>query len=348
MATNPELNNAYLPQRSIYDQRYKVGWYDHRSAVHVLTAERESISEALNRALKSNPDASQICLFDFGYGTGRVTNELIASFANRNVAPRKNLLVVAYDVSSVGLRKAQKALSANGFESAGHLSWAPRSAKGYIAGRVSKTEAGLTITVVFVHGCESESPEVMRQLALAANDGERYELTTSWYSGLGHIPGEKLRREYFRQLDELTSARGEIVMSMSSTGDLTELQSVWAEKLADGVTGDFPIEVPGDVVYETELGQSNFFHVFGTDLNEHMKSIIITGQYWWVKGIRYPDEEFNCQEAEQANYSRVRDANKSKHGRVWDADDYREFHSIAAFRSPIDPVRHQVEDRGSS
>jgi hypothetical protein len=207
---------------------------------------------------------------------------------------------------------------------------------------LNKTEAGLTVTVVFVHGCESEPPEVMNQLALTANGGERYELTTSWYSGLGHVPGEKLRREYFRQLDELTSPRGEIVMSVSSTGDLAKLQSVWADRLANGATGDFPIEVPGDVVYETELGQSNFYHLFGTDLNEHMKSIATAGQYWWVEGIRYPGEEFGSHEAEQEDYTRVHDANESRHCRAWDADDYREFHSVAAFRSPLDPMKNQV------
>ncbi|MGO8958548.1 MAG: hypothetical protein ACLQFR_14450 [Streptosporangiaceae bacterium] len=343
MAAEPTLNNAYLPQRSIYDQRYEIGRYDHRSAVRVLTAEREALSGAVNRALKSHPDVVRISLFDFGYGTGRVINDMITSYAHRYFASHKDLLVVAYDVSSVGLKKAQEALCSAGFEPAGRLAWAPRSTKGYIAGCVNKAEAGLAVTVVFVHGYESEPSEVMNQLALAANDGERYQLTTSWYSGLGHIASEKLRREYFRQLGELTSPHGEIVLSMSSTGDLTELQAVWAERLTNRAKGDFPIEVPGDLVYETELGQSNFFHVFGTDLNEHMKAITTTGQYWWVEGIRYPDEEFGSQEAEQANYLRVRDANNSKRGRAWDADDYREFHSVAAFRSPIDPIKHRAQ-----
>ncbi len=343
MDAKSKLNNVYRSQRSIYDQRYEVGRYDHRSAVRVLTSEREALQEALNRALQSYPDAQRINLFDFGYGTGRVTNELIATYAHRYIVSHKNLRVVSYDVSSVGLMKAQEALCADGLEPTERLSWAPRSTKGYIAGRLYKAESGLTVTVVFVHGCEGESPEVMNQLALAASDGERYQLTTSWYGGLGHIPGEKLRREYFRQLGELTSPHGEIVLSMSSTGDLTELQSAWTGRLANRTTGDYPIEGPGDVVYETELGQSNFYHVFSTDLNEHMRAITTTDQYWWVEGIRYPDEEFGSQEAEQANYSRVRGANESKRGRAWDADDYREFHSVAAFRSPIDPLKYRAE-----
>ena len=139
---------------------------------------------------------------------------------------------------------------------------------------------------------------------------QKYLLTTSWYSGLGHIPGESLRREYFRQLGKLTSRRGEMVMSMSATGDLAELQREFSERLASGVTDGFPIQAPGDVVYETELGQSNFYHVFGTDLNDHMRAITGWGQHWWVEGIRYPDEEFASRAAEQANHRRVREANR--------------------------------------
>jgi hypothetical protein len=186
-----------------------------------------------------------------------------------------------------------------------------------------------------VHGCERQSPEVMRQLALAANGGDRYLLTTSWRSGLGHIPGESLRREYFRQLSELTTPCGEIILCLSATGDLVEVQPEWSLRLATGDTDGFPVERPGDLVYLTELGQRNFYHVFGTELNDYMRSITTAGQHWWIEGIRYPGEEFESPEAEQANYRLVRQANRSKRGRAWDAADYREFHTIAAFRSPI-------------
>jgi len=193
--------------------------------------------------------------------------------------------------------------------------------------------------VVFVHGHEGQHPSVMRRLALMASDSEKYHLTTSWYSGLGHIPGEPLRREYFRQLGELTSHRGEMVMSMSATGDLAELQREFSERLASGAIDGFPIQTPGDVVYETELGQPNYFHVFGVDLNDHMRAITDWRQHWWVEGIRYPDEEFTSREAELANYRRVLRANESRGARVWDAADYQEFHTVAAFRSPLDPGR---------
>ncbi len=339
MAAESALNNRYLLQRSIYDERYKAGQYDRRSAVRVLRAEREALAAALRRAVTSNQDAQTISLFDFGYGTGRVTNELILDYAHRDAEFPKGLRVVAYDVSSVGLRKAKEALCSAGFEPDGWLEWEPDNTKGYIAGSVRKKDIEHTISVVFVHGHECEPPEVMYHLALKANNGNRYLLTTSWYSGLGHIPSEDLRREYFRQLSALTSPLGEIVLSVSSTGDLAELQPEWSRKLEDRTTGDFPIEAPGDVVYVTELGQSNFYHVFGTDLNDHMTAITSGAQHWWMEGIRYPDEEFQSREAEQANYQRVREANKRKRGRSWDSDDYREFHTVAAFRSPADPAK---------
>jgi hypothetical protein len=331
--------SAHTSQRSIYDQRYEAGHYDQRSAVRVLTAECEALRHAMNRALSSNRTAQRINLFDFGYGTGRVTNEFIGSYVRRYAASGQDLRVVAYDVSSAGLAKAQEALCSEGFAGDGLISWTPDENTGYIAGRVSKRDADITITVVFVHGHEGEHPSVMRRLALMASDGKKYHLTTSWYSGLGHIPGEHLRREYFRQLGELTSHRGEMVMSMSATGDLAELQRESAERPANGTIAGFPIQAPGDLVYETELGQPNFFHVFGTDLNDHMRAITAWRQHWWVEGIRYPDEEFASREAELANYRRVLKANERRGDRLWDAADYQEFHTVAAFRSPLDPAK---------
>lgn len=335
MVTELTFKNAYVSQRAIYDARYEVGHYDRRSAVRVLTAEREALRHAVDRALKSNPRARTISLFDFGYGTGRVTNEFIGSYVNQYATLGKDLRVVAYDVSSAGLMKAKGALCSKGFAPDGPITWAPEGTAGYIAGRISQRKAGVTITVVFVHGNEGQHPEVMRRLALEASGGRKYLLTTSWYSGLGHIPGEGLRREYFRQLGKLTSRRGEMVMSVSSTGDLAELWPEFSGRPEYGINGGFPIQAPGDVVYETELGQSNFYHVFGTELNEHMRAITGWGQHWWVEGIRYPDEEFASKEAERANYRRVLRANQSKRDRTWDPADYREFHTVAAFRSPL-------------
>jgi hypothetical protein len=66
---------------------------------------------------------------------------------------------------------------------------------------------------------------------------------------------------------------------------------------------------------------------------------LITHRHITLPGpwIRYPDEEFASREAEQANYRRVSEANDRNRGRIWTADDYREFHTVAAFRSALDP-----------
>jgi len=343
MVSSSARNHAYVSQRAIYDERYEAGQYDHRSAVPVLTAERAALCAAMDRAIRSNPDAERVSLFDFGYGTGRVTNELITGYA-RECTAAKDLLVVAYDVSSVGLIKAQQALCRAGFVSKETSGWRSDSTAGYIAGSVHKVEADLTVEVVFVHAYEGEPPEVMSQLAMKANGGVPYLLTTSWYSGLGHIPGENLRREYFYRLGDLTAPDGELVLAVSATGDLIELQPEWPENLA---IGDFPVEGPGDVVYDTELGQPNFYHVFGTELNGYMSAITRRRQHWWVEGIRYPGEEFGSREAEQANYELVCKANEDKRARdqdqdgnrvgEWDEDDYREFHTVAVRRSPVKP-----------
>lgn len=337
MVTESACNSANLSQRSIYDVRYSFGLYEDRS-VPVLTAERDALSNAMQRAVASHPYAQRISLFDFGFGNGRFINDWIEGDARQYMTAHPELRVVAYDVSSVGLRKAQEALGAAGYDPEGPISWKSGAAKGYIAGTIRKRETSRSVRVVFVHGSEGEPPGIMRELALAANDGNRYQITTCLYGGLGHVPGDELRREYFRQLSALTSPLGEIVLCLSSTGDLVEEQPEWAERLATGDTGGFPIEQPGDLVYYTERGQRNYYHVFSTELNAYMESITDAGQRWWVEGIRYPGEEFESPEAEQANYRLVRQANERKGGRVWNADDYREFHSIAAFRSPVGPA----------
>ena len=333
MVTELGFKNAYVSQRAIYDERYQAGHYDRRSHVHVLAAEREALCRAVERAAASNPGAQTISLFDFGYGTGRVTNEFIESYVKQSPASGRDLRVVAYDVSSAGLMKAYRAFCSTGFVPDEPMKWNPDAMAGYIAGHVSKTMSGVTITVVFVHGHESQPPTVMRRLAREANGGRKYLVTTSWYSGIGHIPGSRLRRGYFRQLGRLTARRGEMVMSVSATGDLAELQPEFSERLASGMTDGFPIKEPGDLVYETELGQSNFYHVFSTDLNDHMRAITGWRQHWWVEGIRYPDEEFIRKPDERTNYQRVIKANRLKRGRIWTAEDYQEFHTVAAFRS---------------
>lgn len=337
MTTDLAVKNAYPSQRSIYDERYEVGRYDHRSAVRVLTAELNALNRAVERAIKSNPVARTISMFDFGYGTGRVTNEFIESYLRNYAKSKKNLLVVAYDVSSAGLKKAEDALCSKGFAPVDPIFWRPEAKEGYIAGRISKTGAGLTITVVFVHGNEDKPPKEMHKLALRANSGEQYLVTTSWYSGLGHIPHERRRREYFCQLGLITSWHGEMVISLSSAGDLPELQPEWSERQVDKIDGSFPVRAVGDVVYKTELGQPNFYHVFSDELNDYMAAITLEGQFWWTEGIRYPGEEFASRKEERANYRRVRRANRPKRGRRWKAADYEEFHTVAAFRSPLGP-----------
>jgi hypothetical protein len=339
VVTEAAWNNEEMPQRAIYDERYSAGLYDRRPAVRVLTAERHALSAMIARAVTANPRARRISVFDFGYGTGRVINDWVRGHADQQLTHCEELRIVAYDVSSVGLRVAADRLREAGFESVGPQAWDPDATEGYIAGTFHKREADLRITMVFAHGCESQPPEVMRELALTANDGDQYLLATSWYSGLGHVPGDNLRREYFRSLSELTSPSGEMILCLSATGDLVEVQPEWARRREAGDTGGYPIERPGDLVYHTELGQPNFYHVFGAELNDYMASITSAGQHWWVEGIRYPDPEFESREAEQDNYRRVRQANQSKRGRAWSAHDYQEFHTVAAFRSMVGPGR---------
>jgi len=142
-------------------------------------------------------------------------------------------------------------------------------------------------------------------------------------------------------LGEVTHQRGELVLSVSALGDLVDAQHEWTERLIEGVSvdevpGEVTIEVPGDVVYETELGQSNYYHVFGPELAELM---VLTGPAdeppkIRIQGIREPDDEFQNETAERANYDRVCLRNRAcrEQGRRSQDYDYEGLHTVAAVR----------------
>lgn len=320
-----------LSQRAIYDARYRGDGYDTRSQVRVLTAEAEALRGAAVRALQNCPDADELSVFDFGYGTGRVVNEFVEEYPA--IADGRSLRIVAYDVAAVGLAKAaQQLVSESEFRDYG-LKLDPDALSGYVAGSVRRRRDDVDTTVVFVHAGEDDDAETMQHLVLAANDGRPCLVTCSWYGGIGHVFGVERRRSFFAGLSAVTRPDGDLVIAVSSTGDLVEDADAWERRLELGAVGDAPIEVPGDVLYDTEIGRKNYYHVFGSDLGDYLHEITGLGQRWWVEGIRFPDEEFVSRDEEQDNYRRVRAFNAAKAGRPWTVGDYRQFHTVAGFRS---------------
>ena len=333
-------------QRAIYDQRYAAGVYDNRSCVRVLTAEKVALEQAVTRTVAANVESSTISILDFGYGTGRVTNEFISSFPQSFSEPHRNLRVVGYDVSSTGLRRASEDLQKNqDFMVSRDYEWDSQAIDGYVAQILTKQVDDVELKVVLVHGSEADPPEKVRDLLITANGGTGYLTTTSWYSGLGHIVGESARSEFFAQLSDLTQPAGELVVALAATGDLVELQNEWYERLRNGLEYGYPIEVPGDVLYETELGQLNFWHVFGTDLHKIMHAMQAGGRRCWIEAIRFPGDEFATSEAEARNYAEVKKFNAEVREPWWTAEDFRKCHTVAVFSSGsvhtgTDALRH--------
>jgi hypothetical protein len=323
-----------LNQRSIYDRRYDGEGYDSRSKVRVLTAEADALGSAADRALRSLPGARTLTLFDFGYGTGRVTNEFAVNPPRAFRESGRNLHVVAYDVSAVGLDKAALSLAkGHGFDGYGELGFVPSAARGYVAGSLRRMLDGTSVTITFVHGNENEDGDAVRRLVLDVTGGSPAALTTSWYSAISHIPGSARRASFFHMLAGLTDPRGELLIAPSVSGDLVELQEFWKKKRIAGEAGDYPIEVDGDVIYDTELSQENYYHVFGPDLWDLLQSCVQPGQQAWLEAIRLPDEEFESQAEEQDNYDRTRRFNQAVGRRRWTPEDYRKVHTAAAIRS---------------
>jgi hypothetical protein len=316
-------------QEMIYDERYRRASYDERSSVRVLTAESTALWKAVERAIEVNPHQS-ISLLDFGYGTGRVTNEFMLEFHKRYSG---ELSVVAYDVSTVGLRKAADELTGQGFGGGETLDWQQRTGAGHVVGSMRLGSGDAAITVTLVHGSEADDPATVRNLLLSANREQPYLLVTSWYSGLGHIFPSDLRRRFFAALDDLTLPSGEFLVAVAAAGDLQDAQDYSARLLADGAVADLPIESDGDVLYRTELDQENYWHVFSVDLVQLMQSMCADGQQTWIEAIRMPDDEFETVEAEQSNYERVKAFNRRMISTKWSREDYRQVHTVAAIRS---------------
>lgn len=321
-------------QRDIYDERYARDDYDQRSAVRVLTAERLALRRAVDRALAATKNENTaISLFDFAFGTGRVTNEFIADFPRRYGDRGRQLRVIAYDVSAVGLRKAYEELVwKHNFTAPAEPKWHDDATEVYVAGTVESSVDGAEVSVVFVHGSEHESPEAIRRLVLSTNGGPVL-ITTSWYSGLGHIPGRQRRQAFFRMLDRVTDRRGEVLIAPSVSGDLVEAQAEWKARLSRGDIGDHPVECPGDVIYETELRTQNFWHVFNADLDELLRAVRRPRQRVWIEAVRMPGPEFTSESDERHNYRRTVLFNVAKRRRRWRDGDYRRIHTAVAIRS---------------
>jgi hypothetical protein len=323
-----------IRQREIYDERYLADGYDERSAIRVLTAEANALQDAARRARSSLPSQSGLTLLDFAYGSGRVTNEFAIAYAAQREEADRCLHVVAYDVSAVGLNKAARNLiKIHGFDETEPLAFDRDADEIYVAGSVSRFTGDSKVSLVFVHGTEEASADEVRTALRSANNGEPFAVTTSWYSGIAHIPTAARRAVFFRMLGGLTDARGELLVAAAVLGDLVDLQAEWAERLRNGDINDYPIEGPGDVIYETELGQVNFNHVFGTDLAELLAATSRPGQAAWLEALRMPDEEFASEEAELDNYRRAREFNARIGRRPWQSADYRQVHTVLAVRS---------------
>lgn len=342
-APDPPGTPRRVSQAEIYDERFAHEHYDRRSAVPVLTAEWETFGGALVRAGREVPGDVPLTVLDWGYGTGRVTNDALVQFprlrfpfsACTSLRLERDVVVVASDVSGVGLRKAVDRLRAAGFRGP-----ELRAGSG-VVGELSCARDGREAVVRFVRGDEDDDPAATEDLLTAA--GAPFHVTVSWYSALGHIPFRRRRAAVLAMLGRVTHPRGELVLSVSSLGDLVAAQREWAERLGRGDVEGFPIEEPGDVVYETELGQRNYYHVFGPEL-PGLVDVAVTdaGQRVRVHGIRGLDDEFADRAAERLNYDRVRRLNRACRTAGWAEADYRKLHTIAVVRccsgvAPGDP-----------
>jgi hypothetical protein len=321
---------AVLSQRQIYDERFAQPGYDRRSAIRVLKAESALLNRAVSLAVKAS-GTDPVTVLDFGHGTGRVLDHLVSSWRDTFGKDGRVLHLTAYDVSSVGLEKSAWSLSDEaGLKGLAKLCWRPGSEHGYAVGDL--VSDGGDIRVRYVHGNEGGSADSVRNLLLEAADHRPYLVTTSWYSAIGHITEAARRRLFFDMLAQLTDDRGEFVVAVSALGDLVDAQNRSRDALPEGKLDGLSIECSQDVVYTTELGQQNFWHVFGPDLQTLLKDAFHGGRSW-LEAVRFPDDEFESVDAEEENYRRVQNFNAHKGEGLWCENDFMGLHMVAAVHS---------------
>jgi hypothetical protein len=163
---------------------------------------------------------------------------------------------------------------------------------------------------------------------------QRFDIVTSWYSGIGHIYTSAVRHTFFSQLSQLTQPHGELIVAVAATGDLVEAQAELKNFLQSGGRVEYPCESPQDLLYRTELGQVYFWHVFDTDLNAEIESVG-KGRHHWIRAIRFPDDEFQSPGDELKNYLKVTNKNTARRGEQWTSKDFRECHTVAARLSSL-------------
>lgn len=278
-------------ETDVYDRRYREGTYDARFATgeRVLEGEWSALTEAVARAALAHSSADFVTLLDFGYGTGRVSQDFALAYPFLFPATRQGLKVLAYDVSGEGLRQSALKLERDeGFEKVGPFRWGDARSGGYVAGEMIKRVNGVDIAFCFVHGNEADPPGVVKELLLGANGGRPLMVTSSWFGSVGHIPGREQREAWFSMFGEVTSAAGEVAISVSTPHDRPPGAVSWEDAFERGDLAEQPLlRDPGDVVYVAENGWPNYYHLFEPvevlDLMSLTAPTALPNQRLWVE-----------------------------------------------------------------
>lgn len=313
-------------QEEIYNFRYGEGYNGMGSPVNVLTAESMAVADSIRRLRKVSPKGSPTTIVDYGYGVGRVPNELLC----RWVGPG-DLTVIAYDVSRVGLQRALRNMEV-------HL---PR-VKTYedthrFVGECTSTEDDdFKRTIRFIHGKTNHKPKVVADMLMEENGGNLFDMATSWYDPISHEPSRKRRRQLFAMLGAITHTKGEVIVTASTIGDLVPEYTSEGEDILEDVLDD---KGERDVVYKTEVGIDNYLHLYGTDFKDCMLATRTDQihQNVWLQPIRMLGNEYATSVEEQIAYGQLRQWAARMRTERWHREDFRSIHTVGGFRSYTAP-----------
>lgn len=313
-------------QEAIYNRRYDLGYTGMGSPVNTLTAERLAIAGSVRRLQKVMPEGSDITIVDYGYGVGRVPNELVSTW----VGPG-NLTVVAYDVSRSGLHRAFREMREH------HLTRFKEYEDTHrFVGECTSTEDDtFKRTIRFIHGKAKHKPHQIADILIEENGGNPFDIATSWYDPISHEPSAKRRRQLFGMLGSLTHIKGEVIVTASTIGDLVP---EYASEGEDILEDEIDEHGERDVVYATESGVNNYLHLYGPDFENCMRATRTDiHQKLWLQPIRMLGKEYTTSVEERQAYGELRRLAQQHSRKRWRRTDYESIHTVGGFRSYTAP-----------
>ena len=187
---------------SLYNKRF--------GSNRIIPREEDAITNSFNNVHKRiSNNSMQIRMLDFGCGDGRMF-PVIERLANQH--PDRQIELIAYDISAVGLEESIRYLETSGY----YTDKKPAKLRldtqiSYLVGFWKKDN----LTVKIIHGNKNDDLEHIKFLIR-----QPVHVTFSIFTVLGHVAKRDNRQAAIRMLAGLMDKEGELIINVSTASSL--------------------------------------------------------------------------------------------------------------------------------